>query len=142
MNPFPPDSSAPFPSFVRPGGIVRPAPEQAGEKIAARWAALHEAAAVIAALAGQAPLSSVADAPGFAEALGQMGGWRLRLAREGIEDLSAILQTGIAALLALHGRGGGAVVAPASALWEEFLRARAGLIALCPPEIADQRRLA
>lgn len=143
MSTLPPDSHAAAPRFGRSGGAGPASRAEPGAAdLASRWAGLHEAAAVIAALAGEGALAPTDGAAGFLEGLAREGGWRLRLAGEGIEDLAAILQTGICALLAIHGQGGGAVVAPARALWAEFLSARSGILALCPAELAGRRRLA
>jgi superfamily II DNA or RNA helicase len=57
---------------------------------------------------------------------------RRNLAEQGIADLDAIMEPGIAALLSVQARG----VSPASAalaLWQEFRAARSGLLALIPP---------
>ena len=116
------------------GAETQPATAQ----IAARWAALHEAAAVVSALAGVTPLDPPAGVRGFPRAIASAGGWRRNLAMQGIADLSAILETGITALLAVHARGAVAA-APARALWDEFVAARDGLVALCPQNQALSR---
>jgi hypothetical protein len=121
-----------------PARTGSPLPPAVGvSAIAARWAALHEAAAVVSALAGLLPEEPGAAVRAFPVAIAETGGWRRKLAGQGIEDLTLILQTGITALLAVHARGAGAAV-PARALWNEFVAARDGLVALCPPE--GQRR--
>jgi hypothetical protein len=112
---------------LRPATATAPAARSA-DAIARQWAMLHEAAAVVAALAG------VADTPGsalrrFPGALRKAPHGRRALAEQAIEDLAAIMEPGLAALLAVHRRGGDAS-APAAALWEEFATARATLIGL------------
>lgn len=104
------------------------------------WLALHDAADVVAALAGV-----VAPAPGaterdFPAAMREAGGWRRKLAEQGVEDLSAIMQAGLTALLAVHAKGIDAQV-PARALWDEFVAARAGLLTLHPLRLAERRSL-
>lgn len=97
-----------------------------------KWAALHDAAAAVAALAGcEAEPISVAAAD-FPATIQAAGGWRRVLAEQGIEDLAAIMEPGLAALLASHARG--ANPAPAArALWQEFEAARTALLALAAP---------
>lgn len=103
-----------------------------------RWATLHEAAGIVAALAGVAP--SDEDLTSFPAALRHSRGWRRNLAEQGIDDLSLILQTGIAALLSAR-RNGAASVAPARALWDEFVTAREALVGLVPEELRNRRPL-
>lgn len=97
-----------------------------------RWAALHEAAAVVATLAGLArePLSPRVRA--FPAAISRAGAPRRALAEQGIEDICAMMEPGLAALLTVHTRGGDAK-APAAALWQEFRSARDAVLALAPP---------
>ncbi|HEX7752454.1 MAG TPA: hypothetical protein VF440_08640 [Novosphingobium sp.] len=97
--------------------------------IGARWAALHEAAGVAASLAGIAvePFSPTLRA--FPDAIRQAGATRRALAEQAIEDICAILEPGLAALLAIHARSG-EIRAPALALWQEFRAARDAALAL------------
>lgn len=69
----------------------------------------------------------------FPAVIRDAGEGRRKLAEQGIEDISAILEPGLSALLAAHARGSYPRAA-AAALWEEFLRARDGVMALTPPE--------
>lgn len=97
-----------------------------------KWSALHDAASVVAMLAGIAAEPMRADVRNFPAVMRDAGGWRRNMAEQGIEDLSAIMEPGMAALLAVHARG----INPASAalaLWQEFHAARAALLALTPP---------
>ena len=99
--------------------------------IAEKWAALHKAAATLALLAGNggAVLDDLDDYPAVILA---SGGWRLKLAQQGLDDLTAIMDAGLVALLSIHDHG--ADPAPAAqALWQEFSAARTALIALLPP---------
>jgi hypothetical protein len=78
----------------------------------------------------------------FPAVMRDVGGWRRSLAEQGIEDLAAVMEPGLAALLSVHARG--ADPAPAAAtLWEEFHTARAALLALVPPAAprTNERRL-
>lgn len=96
-----------------------------------KWSALHEAANVVAALAGLATEAMRADARNFPAVMRDAGGWRHRLAEQGIEDLAAIMEPGLTALLAVHARGADASAA-AVALWQEFHIARSALLQLTP----------
>lgn len=132
MSALPPDS---FPAAFRSPWIppaTFPAISSPSHKVtlAARWTAVHDAAAVVAALAGRAPDAATAVIPA---ALAEAGGQRLAMAGLGLEDLSAILEIGIRALLSVHARGASPQVA-AEALWGEFCAARDAVLALCPPE--------
>ncbi len=97
-----------------------------------KWSALHEAATVVATLAGIAPEPMSAVLRNFPALLRDTGGWRRNLAEQGIDDLSAIMEPGLSALLAVLARGVNPT-APALALWQEFLAARDALLALAPP---------
>lgn len=92
--------------------------------LAARWTALHAAAEVVASLAG-----IPAGQPQDIAAAERVGGWRLNLVRQGIDDIAAMMEPGLAALLTVHGQGGDPRPA-AAALWREFDRARQPLLAL------------
>ena len=128
MNAMPPESMPARAMFAdRPGA----ADDQHG--LAARWGAIHEAAAVVGALAGLAPEPVAGAAQAFPAAIARAGGQRLAVARQGMADLSVILETGIRALLSIHGRGASPQAA-ARALWAEFCAARDALVALAPPE--------
>lgn len=105
-----------------------------------KWSALHDAVAVVGTLAGLAAEPMRAEVRNFPAIMRDAGGWRRDQAEQGIDDLSAVMEPGIAALLAIHARG--ANPAPAAlALWQEFHAARAALLALTPPpEAVTQRR--
>lgn len=98
--------------------------------MARRWTALHEAANVVSALAGaaQEPRSHLVD--DFPLAIRRAPPALRELAEQGVEDLAAIMEPGLAALIAVHSSGGNAG-APARALWQEFATARDTLLGLC-----------
>ncbi|MEO5587761.1 MAG: hypothetical protein ABIQ81_08725 [Novosphingobium sp.] len=120
------------------------ATEPAFRAMTRKWSAIHQAAAVVAALAdlpddaGGADLPDDAGGAGggahghFPAAIRSAGGWRLALAAQGIDDLAAVMEPGLAALLSIHCRGANPAVA-AQALWDEFQAAREALLALRPP---------
>ena len=97
-----------------------------------KWAAVHEAAAAVGELAGEPPEFRKPEVRNFPAIMRDTGGWRFVVAQEGVDDLAAIMEPGLTALLALHGRGV-PTLAPAQALWHEFQSARAALLALIPP---------
>ena len=106
--------------------------QAAASSTSMKWAALHDAAEVVATLAGlevERPSSTIRNFPAV---IRDAGGWRKELAEKHIEDLAAIMEPGIAALLAVNARGADATPA-ALALWREFHSSRAALLALAPP---------
>jgi len=99
------------------------------------WMALHEAAAVAAAIAEVDVPAMSERVRSFASAVDATGDWRRSIIEQGIEDLSAVMQPGLSALLAAHRRGGQPQAAAAS-LWREFVTARDAMLALVPePEV-------
>jgi len=105
-----------------------------------KWSALHDAMNVVGMLAGLAAEPTRPELRNFPALMRDTGGWRRELAEQGIGDLSAVMEPGIAALLAVHARGANPAV-PALALWQEFHAARAALLALVPPQAAAARRM-
>lgn len=106
--------------------------QAAASAFSMKWAALHEAAGVVAMLAGLVPDAADARQRSFPAAMRDAADWRRDLAEKGIEDLNAVMEPGISALLAVHARGVDPG-APALALWQEFCAAREALLALAPP---------
>jgi len=96
-----------------------------------RWAALADAANVVATLAGLEPERTTAEVRNFPALVRDAETWRRDLAENGIADLAAVMEPGIAALLALHARGADSRPA-AMALWREFVSARGAILALLP----------
>ena len=97
-----------------------------------KWAALHDAASVVATLAGFAPDGMSPQLRNFPALMRDAGGWRRAMAEQGIADISAFMEPGLSALLAVNARGVNPA-APALALWQEFVAARDALLALSPP---------
>lgn len=101
----------------------------AGERrsaLAARWQSLDDAGRVIASLA-QEPEPQPATQ--FAARIEAGADERHLLALRGVDDLAAMIEPGLSALLYICENGGDAR-APAMALWREFSAARAALLAL------------
>lgn len=121
------------PSFAPAGEAAARAPFAAAPGgVSLKWAALHEAAAVVGALAGEEPEKSTAEIRNFPAMIRDAGGARRELAEKGVDDLAAVMEPGIAALLAVNARGVDATHA-ARALWREFIQARSAVLALVPP---------
>ena len=99
-----------------------------------KWVALHDAAGVVAKLAGLENEPMRPETRNFPALMRDTGGWRRNLADQGIADLFAVMEPGLTALLAIHARGADAAPA-ALALWQEFDAACAALMALTPPVI-------
>lgn len=96
-----------------------------------KWSALHDAAGIVATLAGIAPEPMRAELRNFPAVVRDAGGWQRDMAEQGVEDLTAIMETGITALLAVHARGIDSRAA-AMSLWQEFLSSRGALLSLVP----------
>lgn len=106
--------------------------QAAASAMSMKWSALHDAANVISTLAGLAVEPVRAEVRNFPAVMRDVGGWRRDAAEQGIEDLAAIMEPGLAALLAVNARGANPGAA-ALALWQEFHAARAALLTLTPP---------
>jgi len=111
---------------------IMPAPGSASAT-SMRWAALDGAANVVAGLAGIEPERSVPEVRDFPALIRDAETWRRERAENGVADLAAIMEPGIAALLAVNARGADPQPA-AMALWREFVAARAAVLALLPPD--------
>jgi hypothetical protein len=102
-----------------------------GSAVSMKWAALQDAGKAVALLAGLEPEITPAQMRNFPALLREVGQRRREVAERGIEDLAAIMEPGLAALLAVNARGADAK-APALALWREYCAARQALMALLP----------
>ncbi|HVR90135.1 MAG TPA: hypothetical protein VHG29_03430 [Novosphingobium sp.] len=137
MNAQPPSFTTP------PAGAAGPLPtsgraafgQAAASAMSMKWSALHDAAGVVALLAGIASEPMRPEVRNFPAVMRDAGGWRRSMAEQGVDDLSAIMEPGLAALLAVHARGASA--SAALSLWQEFQAARAGLMALTPPPASN-----
>jgi hypothetical protein len=122
-----------IPPPLIPGAASRPALGEASASAASlKWAVLHDAASHVAAAAGLEPEPMTARIRGFPVLLGDAVPWRRGLAERAIDDMAAVMEPGIAALLGIEARGADARPA-ALALWREFSEARDAVLALVPP---------
>jgi hypothetical protein len=96
-----------------------------------RWAALADAANVVALLAGIEPERTTPEVRNFPALIRDAEAWRREQAENGVADLAAVMEPGIAALLAVNARGADPKPA-AMALWREFVAARSAILALLP----------
>ena len=123
-----------IPPSMTPGALPRAAFGQASAASGAslKWAALQDAANVVASLAGLEAERTTAEVRNFPALVREAAKWRRELAECGIEDMTAMMEAGVAALLGINARG--ADPRPAAlALWREFIAARAAVLALLPP---------
>ncbi|MBT0671430.1 hypothetical protein HT136_23955 [Novosphingobium profundi] len=106
-----------------------------------KWSALHDAAQAVASIAGT-PCPALSQAiRAFPAHVRDASGPRRAMAEQGIEDLSAIMESGLSALLAALARGAHPQAA-ALALWNEFVRTRDGLLHLALSAEGTTRRMA
>jgi len=96
-----------------------------------RWAALTDAGNVVARLAGLEPERTTPEMRNFPALIRDTDPWRRERAQNGIVDLTAIMEPGIAALLAVNARGADPRPA-ARTLWREFIAARTAILSLLP----------
>ena len=121
------------PSMSPPGAQPRVGFGQASASAPSlKWAALQDAANVVAGLAGLEPERTTPEIRNFPALIREAAAWRRELAERGIDDMTAFMEPGIAALLGVNARGADPRAA-ALALWREFTRARAAVLALQPP---------
>lgn len=97
-----------------------------------RWSALGDAGAIVAALAGAEAERPDRTLRNFPLLIRDCPPWRRKLAEDLVADLAAVMEPGLAALLAVNARGADPRPA-ARALWREFITARAAILALLPP---------
>jgi hypothetical protein len=134
LSPFPGPGAAPALAGSGRASFGQASASSMGMK----WSALHDAAGIVATLAGLAPEPMTAELRNFPAVIRDAGGWQREMAGQGVDDLSAIMETGIGALLAVHARGIDSRTAALS-LWQEFMTARSALLALAP-KARDMRR--
>ncbi len=100
-----------------------------GFGFAGKWRELHRRAAKLAAMARLSPEKFEGALAAFPDRISEAAPWQRELAWQGLEDIEAMLEPGLAALETLRKRGN-ATTAPALALWREFYGARSAMMAL------------
>jgi phage-related tail protein len=126
MASLPPETILSADAVTHPGGAAPTALEAA-------WIDLHRQAGDLARLAQiAAEPAKISAAP--CGLIAKARPWQTNLFEQGIEDVAAMLGSGMAALATLSARGQD-TAAPALALWREFHAARGALLAvLCTDE--------
>ena len=100
-------------------------------RIAQRWAAIGDAAQAVRIMAQAPERAPCAKDRQFGILIRDIEDARKQILSHGVDDLTAIMQPGLAALLATIARGQDATIA-AGILWEEYMRTRDALLALLP----------
>ncbi|MFZ1744087.1 MAG: hypothetical protein WAT93_14640 [Pontixanthobacter sp.] len=113
-------------------GIADSAREESS-RLSRQWAAVQDAAAAVAMLAGLAPEQASNTIRNFPALIRDADGWRLTLAKNHVSDMAAMMQPGLTALLATNARGQDAT-APALTLWREYYAAREAALGLLPEQ--------
>ena len=97
--------------------------------LAEQWDAVHEAAAAVGNLAQLGREASSPEIAQLPQRAADKGGWQYEMAARGIDDLAAVMQPGLRALLSLTAQGQDTTAA-ALTLWREFHTARAAIVDL------------
>lgn len=117
------------PRFSKPANAE---PTHSGAAVLTRqWAALQDAGSAVAAMAGLAPEKLSQKVRQFPALIKDADGWRLELAKNQVADMTAMMQPGLSALLAVNARGQDATAA-ALTLWREYHAAREAVLLLLP----------
>ncbi|MEZ5744743.1 MAG: hypothetical protein R3D89_13745 [Sphingomonadaceae bacterium] len=136
MDAKPFDTAGAKPLGKRLPGSGRPEFGQgSASALSMKWSALHDAAATVSTIAALQVEKMTPEIRNFPAVIRDVGGDRRARAEEGIEDLSAIMEPGVAALLAAYARGANPRAA-AVALTQEFAAARNAIMALAPAKDA------
>lgn len=126
--------------------LLRPSePASADAALALQWRSLHEQATRVARTAQLSVEPYAGKIASLPLHLTDAAPWRRALMMQGIEDMVAMMQTGLAALTIIERRGG-AGHAPALALWREFHEMRDAVLRQVIPDasqscVADQDEL-
>ncbi|MEE4316896.1 hypothetical protein [Erythrobacter dokdonensis] len=113
------------PQPILPRAEAEPADAPALSVLVGQWDALHGQVARLGAMARIAPET---DPPAFGTLVEIAHPWQRSLAAQGLDDIAAMLASGLVALATLTARGQD-TSAPALALWREFHAARASILA-------------
>ncbi len=127
---------------THPSQFRNPPARENDQSLARHWGAVHDAAEAVTMLACVEPEVPNAKIRAFAMLIRDLAAWQRELAGNNIEDMTAMMQPGLAALLATRARGQDASI-PARALLREFYAARDAVLALLPePGALGPRRSA
>ena len=116
------------PEMILPESPSGARPRRSHDALALAWDALHGQAAQLALLARIAP-EPEATCEGLMAALARADARRHAHALQAVEDISAMLASGLEALATLSRRGQD-TAAPALTLWREFHAARSAVLAM------------
>ncbi|TMM48272.1 hypothetical protein [Qipengyuania marisflavi] len=97
--------------------------------LASQWDAVHEAAAAVGHLAQLSREDTDYSVQSLPLRAAELGGWHYEMVARGIDDLAAVMQPGLRALLALTADGRDTTAA-ALTLWREFHIARAAILSI------------
>lgn len=122
MDQTPPQFSKPANAETAQGGV---------SVLTRQWAALQDAGSAVAAMAGLAPEQLSQKVRQFPALIKDADSWRLELAKNQVADMTAMMQPGLSALLAVNARGQDATAA-ALTLWREYHAAREAVLLLLP----------
>ena len=122
MDQTPPRFSKPANAETAQGGV---------SVLTRQWAALQDAGSAVAAMAGLAPEQLSQKVRQFPALIKDADSWRLELAKNQVADMTAMMQPGLSALLAVNARGQDATAA-ALTLWREYHAAREAVLLLLP----------
>lgn len=112
--------------FTGQVGVGAVAADEAAAAVEDAWTEIHAQAARLALLACIAPEPAPNHAT-FCALIQPAPAWQKAFVMQGLDDIGAMLTSGLAALATLSGRGQD-TAAPALALWREFHAARAALL--------------
>ncbi len=101
--------------------------------LAAQWEAVHEAASAVGVLAQLGREEPGGDVLGLPDRAAAAGGFAYEMIARGVDDLAAVMQPGLRALLSLTAQGQDTTAA-ALTLWREFHTARAVVIGFAPAD--------
>jgi len=111
--------------------VASQAVRDSASTLARQWSAVQDAAEAVGMMAGLAKEEPDAKCRNFAMLIRDVEGWRLALAKNHVADMTAMMQPGLAALLATNARGQDATAA-ALTLWHEYFVAREAVLKLLP----------
>ena len=101
--------------------------------LSVQWDAVHEAAAAVGVLAQLGEEQVSEEIRSLPQRASELEETKLKLIARGVDDLAAVMQPGLRALLSLTAKGQDTTSA-ALTLWREFHTARAAVLALAPSE--------